>query len=184
MFTGSFTDMDLARSTAESLFQEGCDMIIPVGGAINLPAGDAINDLGLDAALIGVDADAYFAMDAQYQPLWLTTVEKAIAPFITLSVQDQLEGTWTSGSFVGNLANDGVGLSEYHDWADRVPAELDAEVQQLLQDIKDGVIRPRSRRLATRTNAQPIVDRSESGAPFWGPHSRFGTTASEALVCS
>jgi len=140
VFTGSFTDMDLARSTAESLFQEGCDMIIPVGGAINLPAGDSINDLGLDAALIGVDADAYFASDAQYQPLWLTTVEKAIAPFITLSVQDQLEGTWTSGSFVGNLANDGVGLSDYHDWADRVPAELDAEVQQLLQDIKDGVI--------------------------------------------
>lgn len=140
LFTGSFTDMDLARSTANSLFQEGCDMIIPVGGAINLPAGDAINDGGYDAALIGVDADAYFAMDAQYQPLWLTTVEKAIAPFITLSVQDQLEGTWTSGSFVGNLANDGVGLSDYHDWADRVPAELDAEVQQLLQDIKDGVV--------------------------------------------
>ncbi|MDH3471480.1 MAG: BMP family ABC transporter substrate-binding protein, partial [Acidimicrobiia bacterium] len=73
-FTGSFTDMGLARQTAESQFQEGCDISIPVGGAINLPAGDAINDLGLDAALIGVDADAYFAMDAQYQPVWLTTV--------------------------------------------------------------------------------------------------------------
>ena len=140
VFTGSFTDMDLARSTAESLFQEGCDMIIPVGGAINLPAGDAINDLGLDAALIGVDADAYFAMDTQYQSLWLTTVEKAIAPFITLAVQDQLEGTWAAGAFVGNLANDGVGLSEFHDWADRVPEELAAEVVQLLDDIKNGVV--------------------------------------------
>ena len=140
VFTGSFTDMDLARSTAESLFQEGCDMIIPVGGAINLPAGDAINDLGLDAALIGVDSDAYFAMDTQYQSLWLTTVEKAIAPFITLAVQEHLEDTWTSGSFVGNLANDGVGLSPYHDWEDRVSPELDGEVQQLLEDIKSGAI--------------------------------------------
>ena len=140
VFTGSFTDMDLARSTAESLFQEGCDIIIPVGGAINLPAGDAINDLGLDAALIGVDADAYFAMDTQYQSLWLTTVEKAIAPFITLAVQDQLEGNWAAGAFVGNLANDGVGLSEFHDWADRVPEELAAEVVQLLDDIKNGVV--------------------------------------------
>ena len=42
-------------------------MIIPVGGAINLPAGDAINELGIEAALIGVDADAYFAMDQKYQ---------------------------------------------------------------------------------------------------------------------
>jgi len=141
LFTGSFTDMDLARSTAESLFQEGCDVIIPVGGAINLPAGDAIADLGLDAALVGVDADAYFAMDAQYQPLWLTTVEKAIAPFITLSVEDQVNGTWTAGSFVGDLSNDGVGLSEYHDWDDRVSDELRAEVEQLLQDIKDGVVK-------------------------------------------
>ncbi|MGI9585032.1 MAG: BMP family lipoprotein [Acidimicrobiia bacterium] len=140
VFTGSFTDMDLARSTAESLFQEGCDIAIPVGGAINLPAGDVINDTGLDAALVGVDADAYFAMPEQYQPLWLTTVEKAIGPFVTLAVQDQQEGTWGAGSFVGTLENDGVGLSEFHDWDAKVSAELKEEVLQLLQDIKDGTI--------------------------------------------
>lgn len=139
LFTGSFTDMDLARSTAESLFQEGCDVIIPVGGAINLPAGDLINE-GLDAALIGVDADAFFAMDEQYQSTWLTTVEKAIAPFITLAVQEQVEGTWTAGSFLGTLANDGVGLAPYHDWDARVSDELAAEVEQLLADIASGAI--------------------------------------------
>ena len=95
LFTGSFTDMDLARSTAESLFQESCDIIIPVGGAINLPAGDAINDSGITAALVGVDVDAYFAMDEQYQSLWLTTVVKAIGPLVTLSVQQQAEDSWT-----------------------------------------------------------------------------------------
>jgi basic membrane protein A len=141
LFTGSFTDMNLARSTAESLFQENCDMIIPVGGAINLPAGDVINDQGLDAALIGVDADAYFAMDEKYQALWLTTVLKDLTGLVTLSIKDQADGMWTPGAYVGNLENDGVGLAPYHDWADRVPAELDAEVQQLLQDIKDGVVK-------------------------------------------
>ena len=141
LFTGSFTDMDLARSTAESLFQEDCDVILPVGGAINLPAGDAITDLGLDAALVGVDSDAYFAMDEQYQPLWLTTVLKAIAPLVTQSVQEDQADTWTAGAFVGNLSNDAVGLAEYHDWDARVSDELRAEVDQLLQDIKDGVIK-------------------------------------------
>lgn len=140
VFTGSFTDMALARSTAESLFQENCDVLLGVGGAIDLPAGDAINDLGLDAALIGVDADSFLAKPEQYQSLWLTTVEKAIAPFVSLAVQDQQEGTWAPGSFVGNLANDGVGLSEYHDWDSRVSDELKAEVDQLLADIKDGTI--------------------------------------------
>ncbi len=141
LFTGSFTDMALAKTTAEGLFDEGCDIIIPVGGAINLPAGDAINDLGIDAALVGVDADAFFAMDDQYKSLWLTTVEKAIGPLITLSVQQQAEGSWTPGSFVGNPANDGVGLSEFHDWDEKVSDELRAEVTQLLQDIKDGVVK-------------------------------------------
>lgn len=141
VFTGSFTDMDLARSTAESLFQEDCDIIIPVGGAINLPAGDAITDLGLDAALIGVDSDAYEAADSQYQPLWLTSVEKAIGPLVALSVQEHVEGTWSPGAFVGNLANDSVGLSPYHDWEDRVSDELKGEVDQLLSDIKDGTIK-------------------------------------------
>jgi len=141
LFTGSFTDMDLARSTAESLFQENCDIIIPVGGAINLPAGDAINDSGINAAMVGVDADAYFAMDEQYQPVWLTTVEKAIAPLVTFAVQEQAEGSWTAGTFVGNLNNDAVGLAPFHDWDSAVSAELKAEVVQLLQDIKDGVIK-------------------------------------------
>lgn len=139
VFTGSFTDMDLARATAEGLFQEGCDVIIPVGGAINLPAGDVINELGV-GAMVGVDADAFFAMPEQYQPVWLTTVEKSMAPFIAVSIAEQAEGTWAPGSFVGNLANEGVGLSEYHDWDAAVSDELRAEVEQLLQDIKDGVV--------------------------------------------
>lgn len=141
VFTGSFTDMALARSTAESQFQENCDITIPVGGAINLPAGDAIIDLGIDAALIGVDIDNFFSQPEQYKPLWLTTVEKAITPFVTLAIQDQAEGTWSPGSFKGTLENEGVGLAPYHDWESRVSPELAAEVEQLLEDIKAGVIK-------------------------------------------
>lgn len=140
-FTGSFTDMGLARSQADSLFQENCDMIIPVGGAINLPAGDAINDLGIEAAMIGVDSDAFFAMDQQYASLWLTTVEKKIADFVAQSVTEDSEGSWTAGPFVGNLANGGVGLAPYHDWDDRVSDELRAEVDQLVADIAAGDIK-------------------------------------------
>ncbi|GMQ85435.1 MAG: BMP family ABC transporter substrate-binding protein [Acidimicrobiia bacterium] len=140
VFTGSFTDMVLARETADSLFQEGVDIILPVGGAINLPAGDAIIAGGLDAALIGVDVDAVLAMDAQYADLWLTTVEKNIKDLVTLSIQEDAEGTWAAGSFKGTLANGGVGLAPFHAWDDRVPGQLKAEVLMLLEDIKTGKI--------------------------------------------
>ncbi len=140
-FTGTFDPADpVVRATCESILDEGADIMLPVGGAINLPCGTAIQDRGIDAALIGVDQDAFNAAPAEYQDLWLTTIEKGIAIQVTRSIQQDAEGTWTAGGEVGNLTNDGVGLAEYHSWADRVPAELDGEVTQLLEDIKSGAI--------------------------------------------
>ena len=140
-FTGTFDPADPAvRALCESILDEGADIILPVGGAINLPCGSAILDRGIEAGLIGVDADAFEAMPAEYQDLWLVTIEKGLAVQVTRSLQDDAEGNWTPGGTVGDLSNDAVGLSGYHSWEDRVPAELDAEVQQILTDIKEGTI--------------------------------------------
>lgn len=140
-FTGTFDPADpVVRSTCESMLDENADVMLPVGGAINLPCGTAIQDRGIDAALIGVDQDAFLAAPAEYQDLWLTTIEKGIAIQVQRSIEDQATGNWSPGVSVGTLSNDGVGLSEYHSWADGVPAELDAEVQQLLEDIASGTI--------------------------------------------
>jgi basic membrane protein A len=140
-FTGTFDPADpVVRSTCESMLDENADIMLPVGGAINLPCGTAIQDRGIDAALIGVDQDAFLAAPAEYQDLWLTTIEKGIAIQVQRSIEDQAADSWTPGVAVGLLSNDGVGLSDYHSWADRVPAELDAEVQQLLDDIASGTV--------------------------------------------
>ena len=88
-----------------------------------------------------MDTDAFFAAPEQYQDLWLTSVLKALDTFVTIAIQDDAEGTWTPGAFTGTLANDGVGLAPFHSWDDRVSAELAAEVEQLLEDIKSGVIK-------------------------------------------
>lgn len=140
-FTGTFDPADPAvRALCESILDEGADIMLPVGGAINLPCGTAIQDRGLDAALIGVDADAFEAMPDEYQDLWLVTIEKGIAIQVQRSLEEHAAGTWTPGGVVGNLENDAVGLSEFHSWADRVPDELAAEVEQILADIKAGTL--------------------------------------------
>jgi basic membrane protein A len=140
--TGTFNPADpLVRDTCESQLDEGADIILPVGGAINLPCGTAIQDRGIDGALIGVDADAFEAMPAEFQDLWLVTILKGIAIQVQRSIEAHASGEPQGGSsLVGTLENGAVGLSEYHAWEDRVPAELDAEVQQILEDIKNGVI--------------------------------------------
>ncbi len=141
VFTGVFDPADPSvRATCESQLDEGADIILPVGGAINNPCGTAIQDRGIDGAMIGVDADAFFAMPEALQDLWLVTIEKGIAIQVTRSLEDHAAGNWTGGSSVGNLENEAVGLSEFHTWDERVPAELKAEVEQILDDVKNGVI--------------------------------------------
>ncbi len=137
--TGTFDPADpVVRSTCESILDENADIMLPVGGAINLPCGTAIQDRGIDAALIGVDQDAFEAAPAEYQDLWMVTIEKGIAIQVQRSIEDHAGGMWTPGVANGTLENDGVGLSEYHSWSDRVPAELAAEVDQILADIASG----------------------------------------------
>jgi basic membrane protein A len=141
IFTGTFDPADpTVRSTCESLLDEGADVILPVGGAINLPCGTAIQDRGIEAALVGVDVDAFDAAPAEYQDLWLVSILKGIAIQVQRSVEDHASGAWTPGVTVGALENDGVGLSEFHSWSDRVDADLAAEVEQILADIASGAL--------------------------------------------
>ena len=99
LFTGDFTDLDIARSTAQSLLDEGADVIMPVGGQINLGAGAAMQDMGMGAtgdtfgALIGVDTDQ-FVSAPELADLWLTSVEKKMA----LGVRSRSSRPWTARS--------------------------------------------------------------------------------------
>ncbi len=139
-FTGSFTDMGLARTTCEGILDEGADIMLPVGGAINLPCGDAIIARGIAGALIGVDVDAYQAMPETYQDLWLVTIEKGIAFQVLRSIEAHAGGNWTSGGALGTAANGAVSLSAFHSWEDDVPAELAAEVEALFHAIVNGEV--------------------------------------------
>ena len=142
VMTGTFDPADpIVTATCESMLDEGADIMLPVGGAINLPCGTAIQARGIDGALIGVDADAVVAMPAEFADLWLVTVEKGLQIQTTRSIEAHAAGTPSGGtSLVGTLENGGVGLSPYNAWEDRVPAELAAEVDQLLLDIADGTV--------------------------------------------
>ena len=143
LFTGDFVDLDLARSTAQSLLDEGADIIMPVGGQINLGAGAAMQDMGMGAngdtfgALIGVDTDA-FVSAPEYADLWLTSVEKALALFTTRSIEAAATGTFEGGVSRGFLSNDGVGISDFHEFDGIVSDETKAEVDEIRQAIIDG----------------------------------------------
>ena len=86
-----------------------------------------MQDRGVDGALIRVDSDAFDAMPGEFRDLWLVTILKGLADAVTGSIEARASGQPLGGSsHLGNLANDGVSLSDYHSWTDPVPPELDA----------------------------------------------------------
>ena len=143
LFTGDFTDLDIARSTAQSLLDEGADVIMPVGGQINLGAGAAMQDMGMGAtgdtfgALIGVDTDQ-FVSAPDLADLWLTSVEKKMALGVADSIVATASDTFEPGVLRGFLSNSGVGLSDFHDFDGIVTDETKTEIAALVEAIIAG----------------------------------------------
>jgi phosphonate transport system substrate-binding protein len=137
-FTGNFESLDDGRSFAENFFDEGCDIIFPVAGPVGLGSAAAAQDRGF--AVIGVDADLTQS-NPDAAEVYMTSVLKKIDVAVYEAVKRMDDGTFEGGTnYISTLANDGVGLAPYHDWEDRVPAELTAELDGIKQGIIDGSI--------------------------------------------
>ena len=138
IFVGSFTDQTGARRTTQDLLSRDADVILPVAGNAALGAPSAAQGAG-DVSIIWVDFDGCTSVE-QYCALFLTSVIKEIPAVIADAVLAAADGDHRSGSYLGTLDNDGVGIAPYHDFADRIPDALQSEVEQLRSDIADGTV--------------------------------------------
>jgi basic membrane protein A len=138
-FTGGFEANDTARQTAQALIDQNVDVLLPVGGPIYQSAAAAIRDSGREIALIGADADVY-ETDPSVGDLLLTSVLKGIDVAVEEAVTEAGNGEFDAAPYVGTLENDGVGIAPFHDWEDRVPAELATAVEDLKASIIAGDI--------------------------------------------
>ena len=136
-FTGGFAANQQAQSMAQGIIDQGVDVILPVGGPIYQSAVAAIQSSGRDVALIGVDMDLFYT-DPSTQPYILTSVLKNVAGAVDSSVSEAATGNFSPTPFIGDLANDGVGLAPFHNFEDKVPQELRDKIAQLQQDIIAG----------------------------------------------
>jgi basic membrane protein A len=139
LFAGKFDSPTDGKNLASNLIQQGADIIMPVAGGTGLGAAQAAQESSGKVSIVWVDADGYESA-SQYKEVFLTTVEKGIATAVETATTETVNGQFSNTPFVGTLANEGVGLAPYHDFESKVPAELDAELQALKQQIIDGTI--------------------------------------------
>jgi len=138
-FTGGFAAGTEAQATAQALIDQNVDVLLPVGGPIYQSAAAAIRDSGKSIALLGVDADVY-ETDDTVADLLLTSVRKGIDVATYDTVLAAGNDDFDVTPYVGTLENGGVGIADYHDYADKVPAELTTAIEDLKAQIISGEV--------------------------------------------
>jgi basic membrane protein A len=140
LFTGNFDSLDDGRAFAQNLYDEGADIVMPVAGPVGLGSAALADEVGTDALkIIGVDADQALT-DSEKSHVYLTSVLKRMDATVQQVINDAMDGTFEGGVVVGTLENDGVSLAPFHSFEDAVPAELQAEIEEIKAGIIDGSI--------------------------------------------
>ena len=142
LFTNNFESLDDGRAFAQSLVDEGADIVMPVAGPVGLGSAALAAELGT-FYIVGVDVDGYEA-DQNNSSVYLTSVLKRIDNAVYAAAEGALGGNHNSDLYVGSLENEGVGLAPFHDLASMVSSDLQAEVEQLRADIISGAVDVRS----------------------------------------
>jgi basic membrane protein A len=138
LFTGDFADLTKGKEATESLFDEGADIFIPVGGLIGTPGFDVARERG--GYGIWVDVDGYDLLP-EARDVLLTSVMKNMDNSCYDVIESAVEGDFDGcGVYIGGLENGGVGIAPYHDLESAVPDDLKAEVEELKQQVISGAI--------------------------------------------
>ncbi|WP_424447223.1 BMP family lipoprotein [Microbacterium arborescens] len=139
LFTGGFAANDTAKQTAQNLLDQGADVILPVGGPVYQSAAAAINDGGADTLMLGVDTDLAVA-DETVADLVLVSIMKAIDVAVHDATVEAAGGDFSVEPYVGDLENEGVKLSSFHDFESQLPEGLADELTALQDAIIAGDI--------------------------------------------
>lgn len=133
-----WNDPAKGEQLAQTLVDQGVDIVHPVAGATGNGSIKAMHDEGLWA--IGVDTDQYISLGAPNNGALLTSAQKAIDVSV-LDFFNQVEGGYLGGKdYSGTLRNNGVLLSPYHDYDAQIPADLKSGIEALRVLIVDGAV--------------------------------------------
>lgn len=136
-FADSFDDQQLGTQIAESMIQQGADVIMPVAGPVGFGAAAAAREHG-EVMIVGVDTDWYES--SEYGDVTLTSVQKAIDKAVYDTIKAGADGTFDNSNYVGTIANEGLNIAPFHDFEANLPEGLADKLNELKAQIADGTI--------------------------------------------
>jgi len=132
--TKSFVDPEWGKTTALSMIDKGADVVFGAGGLTGNGAIFAAKERNI--AAIGVDKDQYLSIGDEYKSALASSAMKLLSPGTFDLIKQVQDGTFKGGNYVGE-----VGLAPFHDMESKVPAAVQAKLQEIDKGLKDGSIK-------------------------------------------
>ena len=144
-FTGNFTDQTAGQTLTQTFISDGADVIFPVAGNVGLGAAKAVQNADAAAGsqkvnMMWVDTDGCISAQ-QYCKYFISSVTKGIQAAVKNAVLTAANGSFKGGNYIGDLADNGVVLSPFHDFSSKVPAALQSQLTTIKQGIISGKIK-------------------------------------------
>lgn len=134
----AFSDSPWGAGEAKKMLAQGADFIFGAGGGTgNGALGEAAKTSGAGTSIfcIGVDVDQWNTVP-EAQPCLITSAEKKLTDGTTELLNQAKDGSIKGGNFVGK-----TGLSEYHDFDSKIPADVKTKVADVIKQLEDGTLK-------------------------------------------
>ena len=134
----SFNDPDWGKQQATAMFGQGADVVFGAGG--NTGNGALLAAVQANKLCVGVDVDQYVSYSDADQCL-ITSAEKHIAVAVKTAITNMVKGTWpANGLLTFDATNKGIGVSPFHNYDSKVPADVKTMVTDALAKLAAGTL--------------------------------------------
>ena len=135
-FTGDFTNQTKGQTLTQTFISEGADVIFPVAGQRRPGRGQGGPERGRRGRAEGQHAVGGHRRLHQRRAVLQVLHhqrDQGHPGAVKAAVLSAANGTFKGGNYIGTLANGGVVLSPFHDFASKVPASLQSELNTIKQ---------------------------------------------------
>ena len=132
----AFNNPDWGKARATDMINQGADVIFGAGG--NTGNGALLGAVAKNVTCIGVDTDQYVSYPDADKCL-ITSAEKKLAVAVKTAVTDMVKNQWPSSNLLTfDASNKGVGISPYHDYDSKIPADVKAKITDIETKLASG----------------------------------------------
>lgn len=136
VYVGDFEAPDQGKVQANALIDDGADIIMGVGGKTGNGGIVAAKERGKYG--VGVDVDQYYTLPNE-KDILVTSTMKRLDKAVFNVIKNLLVGKFAGGTdYLATLANEGVGVGPFHDFEDKVPDNIKADLAQIQEEIIAG----------------------------------------------